>query len=71
MKLVTVSWVQFASGARVDLAALGALCHERGVYYVVPVIAAMTLLGGAEAVRRWRSLREAMSHPSDDWRDGR
>jgi selenocysteine lyase/cysteine desulfurase len=38
VKLVTVSWVQFASGARVDLAALGALCHERGVYFVVDAI---------------------------------
>jgi len=38
VRLVTVSWVQFASGARVDLAALGALCHERGVYFVVDAI---------------------------------
>jgi cysteine desulfurase / selenocysteine lyase len=38
VKLVTVSWVQFASGARVDLAALGRLCHERGVYFVVDAI---------------------------------
>ncbi len=51
-------------------AVLASLLLFRGVYYVVPFIAAMALLGGAEAVRRWRSLREAMSHPSDDWRDG-
>ena len=38
VKLVTVSWVQFATGARVDLAALGALCRERGVYFVVDAI---------------------------------
>jgi cysteine desulfurase / selenocysteine lyase len=38
VKLVTVSWVQFASGARVDLAALGGLCRERGVYFVVDAI---------------------------------
>lgn len=38
VRVVTVSWVQFASGARVDLAALGALCHERGVYFVVDAI---------------------------------
>jgi selenocysteine lyase/cysteine desulfurase len=30
--------VQFASGARVDLAALGRLCRERGVYFVVDAI---------------------------------
>jgi len=38
VRVVTVSWVQFASGARVDLAALGALCRERGVYFVVDAI---------------------------------
>jgi len=38
VRVVTVSWVQFASGARVDLAALGALCHSRGVYFVVDAI---------------------------------
>lgn len=38
VRAVTVSWVQFASGARADLAALGALCRERGVYFVVDAI---------------------------------
>ena len=38
VRVVAVSWVQFASGARVDLPALGALCHERGVYFVVDAI---------------------------------
>jgi len=52
-------------------AVLASLLLFRGVYYVVPFIAAMAMLGGVEAVRRWRSLREAMSHPSDDWRGGR
>jgi len=33
-----VSWVGFASGACVDLAALGALCRERGIYFVVDAI---------------------------------
>jgi len=31
----------------------------------VPFIAAMAMLGGVETVRRWRSLREAMSARSD------
>ena len=35
IRVVTVSWVQFASGARVDLAALGKVCRDRGVYFVV------------------------------------
>jgi selenocysteine lyase/cysteine desulfurase len=38
VRVVTVSWVQFASGARVDLTALGRLCRERGVYFVVDAI---------------------------------
>src|SRR5581483_302116 len=38
VKCVAVSWVQFASGARVDLDALGALCRKRDVYFVVDAI---------------------------------
>jgi len=38
IRAVTVSWVQFASGARVDLTALGKVCRERGVYFVVDAI---------------------------------
>jgi glycosyltransferase 2 family protein len=48
-------------------AVLASLLLFRGVYYAVPFVAAMAMLGGVEAVRRWRSLREAMSSPSDDW----
>src|SRR5262249_8945393 len=38
VRCVSVSWVQFASGARVDLAALGTLCRDRGVFFVVDAI---------------------------------
>jgi selenocysteine lyase/cysteine desulfurase len=38
VRVVAVSWVQFASGARVDLSALGNLCRRRGVYFVVDAI---------------------------------
>jgi selenocysteine lyase/cysteine desulfurase len=38
IRVVTVSWVQFSSGAAVDLRALGALCRSRGVYFVVDAI---------------------------------
>ncbi|HEX4684328.1 MAG TPA: aminotransferase class V-fold PLP-dependent enzyme, partial [Gemmatimonadaceae bacterium] len=31
IRVVAVSWVQFSSGAAVDLAALGSLCRSRGV----------------------------------------
>ena len=54
-----------ASAATQD-AVLASLLLFRGIYYAVPFIAAMAMLGGVEAVRRWRSLREAMSSASDD-----
>jgi len=38
VRAVAVSWVQFSSGATVDLTALGAVCRERGVYFVVDAI---------------------------------
>ena len=37
-RLLTVSFVQFASGFRADLDALGALCRERGVFFFVDAI---------------------------------
>ncbi len=38
VRAVTVSWVQFASGAAVDLEALGAVCRDRGVFFIVDAI---------------------------------
>jgi cysteine desulfurase/selenocysteine lyase len=38
VRVVALSWVQFSTGARADLRALGALCRERGVYFVVDAI---------------------------------
>lgn len=38
VRVVSVSWVQSVSGARADLTALGTLCRERGVYFVVDAI---------------------------------
>lgn len=37
-RLLTVSWVQFLSGFRADLAALGRLCEERDVIFCVDAI---------------------------------
>lgn len=37
-RVLSVSWVQFLSGFRCDLAALGALCRERGVVFCVDAI---------------------------------
>ncbi len=52
--------LQGVGGSSQD-AVLASLLLFRGIYYAIPFIAAMAMLGGVEAVRRWRSLREAMS----------
>jgi len=38
VRVVSVSWVSFATGYRVDLERIGAACRERGVYFVVDAI---------------------------------
>ena len=38
VKVLTTSWVAFATGYRVDLARLGAACRERGIWFVVDAI---------------------------------
>lgn len=38
VKVVTTSWVSFATGYQVDLARIGAACRERGIYFVVDAI---------------------------------
>ena len=38
VRALTVSWVGFSHGARVDLAALGAVCRERGLFFIVDAI---------------------------------
>jgi selenocysteine lyase/cysteine desulfurase len=38
VRAVSVSWVSFATGYRLDLARLGAACRERGVWFVVDAI---------------------------------
>ena len=35
---VAISWVSFVSGDRADLATIGAMCHERGIWFVVDAI---------------------------------
>jgi cysteine desulfurase/selenocysteine lyase len=37
-RVVTLSWVQFASGFRSDLARIGKACRERGVFFMVDAI---------------------------------
>lgn len=38
----------------------------RVIYYVAPFVLALALLGANESIRRWNSLRAAMSRPDDD-----
>jgi len=44
-RMLVLSWVQYASGYRADLAKLGAACRERGVLFVVDVIQGLGALG--------------------------
>ncbi len=44
VRAVSVSWVGFSSGYKVDLRRLGEACHQRGIYLIVD---AMQGLGGA------------------------
>ena len=44
---------------------LASLLLFRAIYYLIPFILAMALLGAHEASRRWRSLREAMEAQRD------
>ena len=48
---------------------LASLLLFRVIYYVAPFLLALALLGANEAVRRWRSLREAMETTSLDSED--
>ncbi|HEY5087026.1 MAG TPA: aminotransferase class V-fold PLP-dependent enzyme, partial [Gemmatimonadaceae bacterium] len=36
--VVAISWVSFVSGDRADLATIGAMCRERGIWFVVDAI---------------------------------
>ncbi len=41
VKILSVSWVSFETGLKLDLARLGAACRERGIYFVVDAIQAV------------------------------
>src|SRR5262249_35404333 len=37
-RVITISWVQFSSGYRIDLARIGRFCRDRGIIFVVDAI---------------------------------
>jgi len=37
-RVITISWVQFSSGYRIDLASIGRFCRDRGIIFVVDAI---------------------------------
>jgi selenocysteine lyase/cysteine desulfurase len=43
-RVVSLSWVEFASGFRNDLDALGQLCRERGIFFLVDAIQGLGVL---------------------------
>ncbi len=56
--------LRFVPGASGE-SVLAALMLFRVVYYVVPLVLALALLGADESIRRWSALREAMSRSSE------
>lgn len=38
VRVLAISWVSFATGARVDLVRLGEACRERGIFFIVDAI---------------------------------
>lgn len=51
-------------------ALLASLLLFRVVYYLVPFLLALALLGANESIKRWKSLREAMSSDAEDENSG-
>ena len=47
-------------------ALLVSLLLFRGIYYLVPFVCALALLGGLETVRRWRAFRQSIAAPARD-----
>jgi selenocysteine lyase/cysteine desulfurase len=62
-RILALSWVQYASGFRADLARLGAACRERGTLFVVDVIQGL----GALAIDVERDLVDVAVASSHKW----
>ena len=67
-RVVALSWVQFASGFRSDLARVGAVCRERGALFVVDVIQGLGALDLAPYVESGESgLVDVAAGASHKW----
>jgi len=62
-RMLALSWVQYASGFRSDLARLGRACRERGVLFVVDVIQGL----GALPIDVERDLVDVAAASSHKW----
>lgn len=60
-RMLVLSWVQYASGYRADLAKLGAACRERGVLFVVDVIQGLGALA-LDVEREWIDIAAGAAH---------
>ena len=63
VKAVSVSWVSFATGYRVDLERIGAACRERGIYFVVDAIQGL----GAATLDLARSHVDVLACGAQKW----
>jgi len=60
-RMLVLSWVQYASGFRSDLARLGKACRERGVLFVVDIIQGLGALA-LDVEREYVDVAAASSH---------
>jgi cysteine desulfurase / selenocysteine lyase len=61
--VVAISWVSFVSGDRADLAAIGTMCRERGIWFVVDAIQGV----GATALDVHRCKIDILSCGAQKW----
>ena len=45
---------------------IASLLLFRAIYYIIPFVLALAIIGAHESMRRWKSLREAMTHSTGD-----
>jgi cysteine desulfurase / selenocysteine lyase len=63
VKCVSVSWVDSANGAKVDLARIGRACRERGIFFVVDAIQGV----GAAPINASESMADIIACGAQKW----